>query len=157
MARPRDPTALKIAKGKSHMTYDEKAAGMEREVYAVSGGMSPPEWLDGIALKHFEKNAAYMETLNAEVGVNVYGDLDVESLVLMSMSYQKSCEYLDEEQAAKAIDDKKGAETAQKKRLAEDRSYREFSKLLKLDPGNRVNVAGRGGGDGDGHDEFANI
>lgn len=155
MARPRDPTALKIVKGKSHMTKDEKADGLAREVYAANGGVSPPAWLSGIALKHFQKNAEYMETLNAMAGRNVYGSIDVESLVLMSVSYQKSCEYLAEGQAAKTLDDKKGAEAAQKKRLAEDRSYREFSKMLKLDPGNRVDVGSHGDGDGNGDETAA--
>ena len=44
MARPRDPTALKVLKGKSHMTKDEKAA-IEDEIYASSGEISPPEYL----------------------------------------------------------------------------------------------------------------
>ncbi len=157
MARPRDPTAHKVAKGKSHMTKAEIAEGLEHEVYASDGRIEAPAWLNDVALKHFEKNASYMRALNEMAGVNMYGSIDVEPLVLMSMSYQKSCEYLAEEQTAKTLGDKKCAEAAQKKRLAEDRSYREFAKLLKLDPGNRVDVKGRGGSDGDVHDEFADI
>lgn len=155
MARPRDPTALKIVKGKSHMTKDEIADGLAREVYAASGGVSPPAWLSGTALEHFVKNARYMEAINAMAGRNVYGSIDVESLALMSVSYQKSCEYLDEENAAETLDDEKAATAAQKKRLAEDRSYREFSKMLKLDPGNRVDVGSRGDGDGNGDETAA--
>jgi len=152
MARPRDPAALKILKGKSHMTKEEKTEAMEREIYASDGEIKPPHWLKGPALSHFNKNAQYMDSVNRMAGVNIYGSTDVESLVLMSMSYQKSNEYLVDEQKAKKSGDTKAASEAHKKRLAEDRSYREFSKLLKLDPGNRVDI--RGGGDDDGESEF---
>lgn len=154
MARPRDPTALKVAKGKSHMTKAEIDEGMDREVYAACGDIDPPGWLAGAALSHFRKNAEYMNGLNRAAGVNVYGSIDAEPLALMSVSFQRSKEYLLEEEKAKKAGDQKEAAAAQKKRLDEDRSYREFMKLLKLDPGNRVDVAARGGGDDDGESEF---
>ena len=151
--RPREPMALKIAKGKKHLTKDEKTE-IEDEVYAAEGDIVPPDWLKGKALEHFEKQADYMRALNAKAGRNVYGDLDSESLTLMSVSYQKSNEYLIEEQKAKKRGDAKGQMAAHRKRLAEDRSYREFMKLLKLDPGSRVNVNGRGGEGDEDEDEF---
>lgn len=157
MARPRDPTALKVAKGRSHMTKDEIDERMEREVYAAYGEIEPPDWLNGAALRHFRKNADYMERLNGLAGSNVYGSIDSEALALMSVSFQRSKEYLLEEESAKRVNDHDAMAAAQKKRLAEDKSYREFMKLLKLDPGNRVDVKGRSGGDDDGHDQFANV
>ena len=152
MARPRDPTALKILKGKSHMTKDEKSEAMDREIYAADGEIAPPSWLKGAALKHFDKNAAYMNSVNRMAGVNVYGSTDIEPLAMMSVSYQKSMEHLKAEKDALDKGDSKAVVAAQKNRLAEDKNYREFAKMLKLDPGNRVDI--RGGGDDDGEIEF---
>lgn len=154
MARPRDPAALKILKGKSHMTKDDKAEALANEIYAADGEIVAPSWLKSYALEHFKKNAEYMAAVNRMAGVNIYGSTDIESLTLMSMSYQKSNEYLVEEQKAIRSGDTKAAAVAQKKRLAEDRSYREFSKLLKLDPGNRVDIRGLNDDEDDGSDEF---
>ena len=47
MAKPRDPTALKVARGKSHMTKDEIDDGLSREIYASIGEISMPDWLPG--------------------------------------------------------------------------------------------------------------
>ena len=151
--RPREPMALKIAKGKKHLSKEEMTE-IEDEVYAAEGDIVPPEWLNGMALQHFEKQARYMRALNEKAGRNVYGDLDSEALTLMSVSFQKSNEYLLEEQKAKKRGDAKAQTEAHKKRLAEDRSYREFMKLLKLDPGSRVDINGREGDGDEDEDEF---
>ena len=148
MARPRDPAALKELRGRSHLTKDEKAEAAQREVYAAGGEIAPPSWLAGAALAHFRKNAEYMEAVNRMAGVSVYGSTDIEPLALMSVSYQKSMEHLRAERDALDAGDAKAVVAAQRNRLAEDKNYREFAKLLKLDPGRRVDV--RGGGDGDG-------
>lgn len=134
------------------MTKAEIDERMAHEVYVAEGGISPPSWLKGMARSHFLKNAEYMEMVNAKLKVNVYGSIDAEALTLMSVSFQKSKEYLKEELDAKDAGDSKAMESAQNKRMREDRSYREFMKLLKLDPGNRVDVGSHGDGEDDGED-----
>lgn len=150
MARPRDPTALSKAKGKAHRTKAEYAERESREVYASDGKIKAPDWLDGVALDHFEKNAAYMMEVNRLAKRNVYGSTDVEQLAMMSISFQRSTEHLLAEETAKLEGSSDRLAAAQKNRLAEDRNYREFMKLLKLDPGSRVDVNPRGAGDVDG-------
>lgn len=156
MARPRDPTALKVAKGRSNLTKREVAEGLEREVYAADGEVAPPKWLKGEARRHFVKKAGYMAAVNRLAGANVYGSVDVEPLALMSVSYQRSREYQKEEDDARAAGDARAVDSAQGKRMREDRSYREFMKLLKLDPGSRVSVAADGGDD-HGDDELSDV
>ena len=79
MARPKEPMALKIAKGKKHLTVKEKSE-VEREVYAADGKIEPPPWLKGRALEHFNGKAAYMRAVNSLANRNVYGSVDVEAL-----------------------------------------------------------------------------
>ena len=152
--RPREPMALKIAKGKKHLTKDEKET-VNDEVYAAEGEIVPPGWLNGMALEHFLKQADYMRAVNRITKRNVYGACDAEALALMSQSYQMSHKYLTDEMEASGEDAAALRLGAQKKRMSEDRSYREFMKLLKLDPGSRVDVGkGAGIGDDDGESEF---
>lgn len=102
--------------------------------------MNPPSWLKGEALRHFEQQAAYIE----EVAVlGIYGESDAAALAKMSVSYQKALEYLKAEQDAKTQADR---EKAQRMRLAEDRNYQTFAKMLRLDPSSKAKARRRAAG-----------
>lgn len=71
MARPRDPTALKVARGKAHMTKSEIEEGLSREIYAANGEIAAPDWLQGEAREIFDREAAYMRRVNVAAGVAI--------------------------------------------------------------------------------------
>jgi len=149
MARPRDPTALKVLKGKSHMTRDEKAA-VDDEIYASSGKIEPPEYLtDKRMIAMFEKEAAYMERVNEAAGVAIYGDTDIEALVTLVTSHYRYLFYLNKENKARDLADKQRYNAMKNKEAA---VHERFVKLLKLDPSSRVDFGGSSGDDAD--DEF---
>lgn len=144
MARPRDPTALKVLRGKKHMTKDEKAA-VESEIYASNGRIEPPEWMtDQKMLDMFAKEAAYMERVNKEAGVAIYGDTDIEALVTLVMSYHKYLQFEREEEEARGLDARQKCNAMKNKEAA---VHERFLKLLKLDPSSRVDF-GQPSGDG---------
>lgn len=90
--------------------------------------MRAPSWLKGEALRHFEAQAGYMDEVSA---LGLYGESDAALLAKMSVSYQKALEYLKAEQDARTPEER---EKAQRMRLAEDRNYQAFAKMLRLDP-----------------------
>ncbi len=149
MARPRDPTALKVLKGKSHMTNDEKAA-VEDEIYASSGKIEVPDYLtDTRMVAMFKKEAAYMERVNAAAGVAIYGDTDIEALATMVMSHYRYLHYLNKENKCRDIADKQRYNMMKNKEAA---VHERFMRLLKLDPSSRVDFGNASGDDAD--DEF---
>ena len=149
MARPRDPTALKVLKGKSHMTNDEKAA-IDSEIYASDGHIEPPaELTEKRQIEMFMKEAAYMERVNKEAGVAVYGDTDIEALTVLVMSYFKYLEYQRKEMNCRDLANKQKYNAMKYK---EDAVHDRFMKLLKLDPSSRVDFGGSS--DDDADDEF---
>lgn len=150
MARPRDPTALKALKGKSHMTKDEKAA-TEDEIYASEGAIEPPDYLtDKRMIAMFRKEAAYMERVNKEAGVAIYGDTDIEGLAIMVMSHYRYLQYQSRENNARDLSDKQKYNAMKNKEAA---VHERFMRLLKLDPSSRVDFGGGSSGD-DADDEF---
>lgn len=149
MARPRDPTALKVLKGKSHMTNDEKAA-VDSEIYASCGSIEPPEELtEKRQIEMFRKEAAYMERVNNEAGVAVYGDTDIEALTVLVMSHFKYLEYYRKEMNCRDLVNKQKYNAMKNKEAA---VHDRFMKLLKLDPSSRVDFGGSS--DDDADDEF---
>lgn len=151
MARPRDPTALKVLKGKSHMTKDEKAA-IEDEIYASEGKIEPPEYLtDARMVRMFKKEAAYMERVNKEAGVAVYGDTDIEPLAVLVLSHFRYLQYQQWENNSKDLSDRQRYNAMKNKEAA---VHERFLKLLKLDPSSRVDFGGSSGDDAYGEDEF---
>lgn len=150
MARPRDPTALKVLKGKSHLTKDE-AAKADDEIYVSDGDISPPEYMtDKRMQRMFEKEASYMQRVNDAAGVAIYGDTDVEALAVMVFSHFRYLNYLNKENKATDIGDK-AKYNAMKNREAQ--THEKYLRLLKLDPASRVDF-GASGDDADGEDEF---
>lgn len=150
MARPRDPTALKVLKGKSHMTKDEKAA-ISEEIYVSTGSIEVPEYLeDKRMIAMFKKNAAYMERVNQEAGVAIYGDTDIEALAEMVMSHFRYLQYQSREMKARDLNDKAKYNSMKNKEAA---VHERFMRLLKLDPSSRVDFGGGSSGD-DADDEF---
>ena len=151
MARPRDPTALKALRGKSHLTKDEKAA-IEDEIYASEGAIEPPDYLtDKRMIRMFRKEAAYMERVNKEAGVAIYGDTDIEPLVVLVMSHYRYLQYQKMENQAKDLADKQKYNAMKNKEAA---VHERFLKTLKLDPSSRVDFGSSQGDDADGDDEF---
>lgn len=149
MARPRDPTALKVLKGKSHMTNDEKAA-VDSEIYASDGAIEPPaELTEKRQIEMFRKEAAYMERVNKEAGVAVYGDTDIEALTVLVMSHFKYLEYYRKEMNCRDLANKQKYNAMKNKEAA---VHDRFMKLLKLDPSSRVDFGGSS--DDDADDEF---
>jgi len=139
MARPRDPTALKKLRGKSHMTKDEMAA-QDSEIYASSGEIVPPAHLqDPDMLAMFNKEAAYMERVNKAAGVAIYGDTDIEALVTLVLSHFRYLEYKDEEEIARNLDAKQKYNNMKNKEAA---VHERYLRLLKLDPSSRVDFGG---------------
>lgn len=139
MARPRDPTALKKLRGKSHMTKDEKAR-VEQEIYVSSGTIEPPACLtdpDQVAM--FRKEAAYMERVNKAAGVSIYGDTDVEALTTLVMSYFRYLQYQTEEDLARGLDAQQKINAMKNKEAA---VHERYLRLLKLDPSSRVDFGG---------------
>lgn len=150
MARPRDPTALKALKGKSHMTKDEKAA-IEDEIYVSEGEITPPDYLtDKRMIAMFKKEAAYMERVNKEAGVAIYGDTDIEGLAIMVMSHYRYLQYQSREMNARDLTDKQKYNSMKNKEAA---VHERFMRLLKLDPSSRVDFGSGASGD-DADDEF---
>ena len=139
MPRQRDPTALKVLRGKSHMTKEQKAA-QESEIYASDGAIVPPDTLtDPDMLAMFRKEAAYMERVNNAAGVAVYGDTDVEALVILVNSHFRYFELQDKEDHAR------GTDAAQKYNSMKNREaavHERYLRLLKLDPSSRVDFGG---------------
>lgn len=155
MAKPRDPTALKVARGKSHMTKDEIDDGLSREIYASIGEISMPDWLDGPAADIFEREAAYMRRVNVAAGVAIYGDTDSEPLAVMASSYARYLHYKGREEKAREGAERQRYNSMKNKEAA---TYERIMRLLKLDPSSRVDFAGLKGGQDDGkQDCFANI
>ena len=149
MARPRDPTALKVLKGKSHMTKDEKAA-IEDEIYASSGKIEPPDYLtDKRMIAMFRKEAAYMERVNEAAGVAVYGDTDIEALVTLVTSHFQYLLYLKREKQSRDLADKQKYNRMKNNEAA---VFDRMTRMLKLDPSSRVDFGGTSGDDAD--DEF---
>lgn len=149
MARPRDPTALKTLKGRSHMTKDEKAA-VESEIYVSRGSIEPPDYLiDKRMIAMFNKEAAYMNRVNKEAGVAIYGDTDIEPLAIMVMSHYRYLQYQSKENSSRDLADKQRYNAMKNKEAA---VHERFMKLLKLDPSSRVDFGGSSGDDAD--DEF---
>lgn len=141
MARPRDPTALKVLKGKKHLTKDEKAR-QDSEIYASTGRIVPPAYLeDPDMLAMFRKEAAYMERVNkaAPEGVNIYGDTDIEALVTLVLSYFRYLEYKGAEEAARDLEAKQKYNNMKNKEAA---VHERYLRLLKLDPSSRVDFGG---------------
>lgn len=151
LARPKEPMALKMAKGRKHLTVQEMSDALASEIYCAEGDIAAPEWLEGDALGIFEREADYMRRVNAVSPKPIYGRTDVEALVLMSMSYAKYVDYADREKRAKLADRPKI--NAMKNKEAS--TYERFLRLLKLDPSSRVDF-GRGG-DADGGEDLSDI
>ena len=150
MARPRDPTALKALRGKSHLTKDEKAA-IEAEIYVSAGAIEPPDYLtDKRMIRMFKKEAAYMERVNKEAGVPIYGDTDIEPLAVLVMSHFRYLQYQKMENQAKDLADKQRYNAMKNKEAA---VHERFLKTLKLDPSSRVDFGNPSDGDAD-DDEF---
>lgn len=135
MARPRDPTALKALRGNKHLTKDELAQ-VEYEIYVAEGVIEPPEELtDESAVRMFKKNAAYMERVNHEAGFKIYGDTDIEALTIMVCSYQRFLYYQGRESRCSKAAEKQVFNNLKNK---EAMLYDRYLRLLKLDPGARV-------------------
>ena len=100
--------------------------------------ITPPSWLGSEAQRHFEMHARYMNAVNDAYGFDFYNESDVDTLAKMSASHQKAMEYMAAESTAK---DPRAAERAQRKRMAEDRNYQSFMKMLGLDPEGRLAVS----------------
>ena len=151
MSRPRDPTALKALKGKSHMTKDE-IAKIADEIYVAEGDIEPPDYLtDKRMQKLFNKHADYMRRVNKAAGVAIYGDTDIEALSVMVMSHFRYLQYQELEKKTKEITDRARYNQMKNKEAA---THERFMKLLKLDPASRVDFGGADGGGADGEDEF---
>lgn len=144
MARPRDPTALKRLKGKSHMTKDEKEA-VQSEIYVSDGKIEPPDYLtDKRMIAMFRKEASYMCRVNKEAGVNVYGDTDIEALAIMVMSHYRYLQYQSKENNARDIAERQRYNAMKNKEAA---VHERYLRLLKLDPSSRVDFSSSSSGD----------
>lgn len=83
----------------------------------------------------FEKNAAYMERVNLQAGVRIYGDTDIETLATMVSAYFRYLELQDAEAKAQDFDTKQKCSIMKHK---EAQLYERYLRTLKLDPGARV-------------------
>lgn len=150
MSRPRDPTALKVLKGKSHMTKEEKSK-IADEIYVSEGEIETPDYLSDRRMQTlFEKYASYMKRVNNAAGVAIYGDTDIESLSVMVMSHFRYLQYQELERKTKEIADRARYNQMKNKEAA---THERFLKLLKLDPASRVDFGSADGGSDD-EDEF---
>lgn len=154
MARPRDPMALKVVRGKKHLTKAEVADGMASEIYASDGDVAPPDWLEGRALGTFLREAEYMRRVNREAGVNIYGSTDTEALATMVSAHERYLYYRSREESADSEDERQRCNGMKNKEAA---TYERYMRLLKLDPSSRVDFAGLKGPDGGGDDALANV
>lgn len=142
--RPRKTMHQKIAEN-AHISIAEKEAGLRMEVFAAEGSISPPSWLCGPAYEHFQKIAEFMRRKNELAGASIYGSIDTEAVAMMCVSYQRSLEALKEEQDATSAEEKA---RAQRKRITENKNYRDFMTKLQLDPSSRPFLPEK---DGEGH------
>ena len=83
----------------------------------------------------FRKNADYMERVNLEAGFRIYGDTDAEALATMVSAYFRFVEFSEKEQTAPDLDVRQRMNTMKHK---EAQLYDRYLRLLKLDPGARV-------------------
>lgn len=152
MARPRKPMAQKVAEG-AHISKAAKQKGLESEVYASDGAIEPPPYLNGPSLAHFRKVARYMMRKNAMAKADIYGEIDAEALAMACVSYQKPLDALQEEKDADSSED---MARAQRKRISENKNYREFMTKLQLDPSNRF-IVNANDGDDDAGSEYDDV
>ena len=74
MARPREPVALLVAKGKKHLTKDEIAAREASEVKPCVDGIAAPSYLTAAQKKRFNVLSAQLKK------INIMGETDVDAL-----------------------------------------------------------------------------
>lgn len=74
MARPREPVALVVAKGKKHLTKEEIAERQAREIQVPFTEIKPPTYLSAKQKKTFEGLAGKL------LAIKIYTELDADAL-----------------------------------------------------------------------------
>lgn len=74
MAGRRQPTQLVIAKGKKHLTKEEIAERLAREVAPATDDITAPAYLTAAQKKHFDKLAGQLKK------IKIMGETDVDTL-----------------------------------------------------------------------------
>lgn len=74
MARPREPVALVVAKGKKHLTKEEIAERQAREIQVPFTDIKPPRYLNTKQKKTFKDLAGKL------LAIKIYTELDADAL-----------------------------------------------------------------------------
>lgn len=74
MARPREPIALIVAKGKKNLTKDEISERLETEPQPATDEIEAPDYLTAAQKKHFDKLAGQLEK------IRIMGETDCDTL-----------------------------------------------------------------------------
>lgn len=74
MARPREPVALVVAKGKKHLTKEEIAERQAREIKVPFTDIKPPRYLNTKQKKTFKELAGKL------LAIKIYTELDADAL-----------------------------------------------------------------------------
>lgn len=74
MAGQRQPTALVIANGKKHLTKEEIAERLAREVAPATDDITAPAYLTAAQKRHFDKLAGQLKK------IKIMGETDVDTL-----------------------------------------------------------------------------
>ena len=91
MAGRRQPTQLVIAKGKKHLTKEEIAERLAREVAPATDDITAPAYLTAVQKKHFDKIAGQLKKIKR------MGETDVDTLaryVVAEMQYEAATKEL---------------------------------------------------------------
>lgn len=87
MARPREPVSLLEAKGRKHLTKDERKKRLQSEVSAPADEISPPAYLTAKQKKEF---AMIADQLGA---IGIMANVDCDTLALYIKSRTEYVEY----------------------------------------------------------------
>lgn len=74
MARPREPIALIVAKGKKNLTKDEISERLATEPQPATDEIEAPDYLTAAQKKHFDKLAGQLEK------IRIMGETDCDTL-----------------------------------------------------------------------------
>lgn len=119
MARPREPVALVLAKGKKHLTKEEIAERQAREVQVPFTDIVPPGYLSSKQKKTFQELAGKLQA------IKIYTELDADALgryVIAQDLYVAYTRALNKQIKAGDIDGMKAAQGLQDKAFRQAQS-----------------------------------
>lgn len=136
MARPREPIALIEAKGKKHLTKEERDTRKKQEIVASSDNITPPPWLSKKEKNEFNEIARQLQ----DIGIMSNLDCDVLARYIRNRSeYEKIAKQLNK---IKFIPDKKSV-VSEQMQLAEQTSKYNYLQKMQIRAERQCNADAR--------------